>query len=131
MPVWVTALFAPIADMVNKRQERKMAAEAARAKLAQAVQSGAQELNLNKDEWEQLQVKGMADTWKDEYVTVSVVSIFNLILVGGIMAAYGHTQVLEGVALAISSLTASGVDVGFLLEAAILAGLGLSIWKRF
>lgn len=131
MPTWVTALFKPVADIISKRQDRKMAQQTAKTKIEQAKQDDTHALNLNKDEWESLQVKGMDTTWKDEYVTVSVVSIFNLILVGGIASAYGHTQILEGVATAITALTASGVDVGFLLEAAVLAGLGLSVWKRF
>ncbi len=131
MPAWVTALFKPVADIVNKRQERKMAKEAAKAKIAHAVVNNEQELNLNKDEWEQLQVKGMADSWKDEYVTLSIVSILNMIVIGGIASAYGHPEILQGVATAITALSQSGVDVGFLMEAAVLAGLGLSVWKRF
>lgn len=131
MPVWVTALFEPIASIIRKRQDRKIAGEAAKAKLASAKVGNTQELNLNKDEWEQLQVKGMADSWKDEYVTLSIVSILNMIVIGGIASAYGHPEILQGVATAITALSASGVDVGFLMEAAVLAGLGLSIWKRF
>jgi hypothetical protein len=131
MPIWVTALFEPIASIIRKRQDRKIAGEAAKAKLASAVVGNTQELNLNKDEWEQLQVKGMTDSWKDEYVTLSIVSILNMIVIGGIASAYGHPEILQGVATAITALSASGVDVGFLMEAAVLAGLGLSIWKRF
>lgn len=131
MPAWISALFAPVASIINKRQDRKIAREAANAKLAQAKSDDVQELNLNKDEWEQLQVQGMVHTWKDEYVTVSIVSVLNLIVVGGIASAFGHPQVLLGVAQAMSALSTAGVDMGFLMEAAVLAGLGLSIWKRF
>ena len=126
----ITSLFAPIASIFTERERRKAAREAASAKLAMASQEGKQQLELNKDEWENLQVRGMNETWKDEYVTVSVVSIFNLIVVGGLASAFGHDQILTGVATAIQALGASGVDVGFLMEAAVLAGLGLSIWKR-
>jgi hypothetical protein len=131
MPAWITALFAPVADIINKRQDRKIAREAANAKLAQAKNDDVQELNLNKDEWEQLQVQGMAQSWKDEYVTVSVVSVLNLIVIGGIASAFGYPQILLGIAQAMTALSAAGVDMGFLMEAAVLAGLGLSIWKRF
>jgi hypothetical protein len=127
----IAGLFKPVADIFAKREERKAAKEAAAAKLAHAKQEGAQQLELNKDEWEQLQVQGMSQTWKDEYVTVSVVSILNLILIGGLAAAFGFPQVLEGVGIALTAITAAGVDIGFLMEAAVLAGLGLSIWKRF
>lgn len=131
MPNWVTALFSPIAAIVSKRQERKLAQQNAKNKLMQSRQDNHQAIELNKDEWEQLQVTGMDTTWKDEYVTVSILSIFNLIVIGGLLSAFGYPQVLTGVATAMTALTAVGVDVGFLMEAAVLAGLGLSIWKRF
>lgn len=80
MPAWPEALLSPITKIITKRQERKSAREAAKAKLLQAVQDDAHVLNLNKDEWEQLADQGLDHSWKDEYVTVSVVSIFNLIV---------------------------------------------------
>ena len=131
MPVWITALFKPVADIFTAREQRKAAREAAQAKLLQANADGAQQIELNKDEWEQLAVVGLAGTWKDEYVTVSVVSIFNIIVVGGIASAFGYPQMLNGIGVSIQALSTAGVDVGFLLEATILAGLGLSVWKKF
>ena len=130
MPSWITALFEPVAGIFRKREERKMAREAAAAALSQAKQSDAHTLEVNKDTWEQLQVKGMDNSWKDEYVTVSIISILNLVILGGIMAAFGHVQVLNGLGIALTALGNQGVDVGFLIEAAALSGLGLSIWKR-
>ncbi|KKL23290.1 hypothetical protein LCGC14_2426890 [marine sediment metagenome] len=126
----VTGLFKPVASIINKRQERKQLKEQAVAKLTQSAQDDTQAINLNKDEWEALNVSGMQHTWKDEYVTVSVVSILNIIVVGGLATAFGYPQVLSGIGTAIKALGEVGVDIGFLLEATILAGLGLSIWKR-
>ena len=39
-------------------------------------------------------------------------------------------QILAGVAIAVNAIATAGVDLGFLMEATILSGLGLSIWKR-
>lgn len=130
MPSWITSLFSPVADIFKARERRKAAREAAVAKLASATAQNAQQLELNKDEWEALQVKGMGETWRDEYITLSVGSILNIIVIGGVASAFGYTQILEGVGVAIQALTAAGVDVGFLLEATVLSGLGLSVWKR-
>lgn len=127
---WITTLFKPVASIINKRQDRKILKEGAIAKLSQSAQDDKQAINLNKDEWEALNVSGMQHTWKDEYVTVSVVSILNIIVVGGIAAAFGFPALLSGVGTAIRALGDVGVDIGFLLEAVILAGVGLSIWKR-
>jgi len=131
IPTWLTAIFEPVSKIIARRQERKAAKETARAKLAQAALDNEHTLELNKDEYEIVATNGLADTWKDEYAVVSVVSILNLVVVGGLAAAFGYPQVLEGGAIAINSLTQSGVDVGFLLEAAVLSALGLSIWKKF
>ena len=127
----LSSLFKPIAGIIGKRQDRKAAKEAAGAKLVAARQAGDQKLELNKDEWEHLAIDGLAGTWKDEYITVSVVSIFNVIVLGGLASAFGYPQILAGIGTAIQALTLAGVDVGFLLEATILAGLGLSVWKKF
>lgn len=131
MPNWISALFAPVAGIITKRQERKQSRDTAQAKLVQAKQDNNYQLDLNKDEWENLNVAGMKDTWKDEYVTVSIVSILNLIVLGGILSAFGYPQMLKGVGIAMTALTTAGVEVGFLMEAAVLAGLGLSVWKKF
>ncbi len=130
MPAWITALFAPVAKIVTNRQDRKAAQQSAKNKLMQSKADNHQALDLNKDEWEQLQVSGMDNTWKDEYVTISIVSILNIIVLGGLATAFGYPQVLEGIGIALKALGEVGVDIGFLMEAAVLAGLGLSIWKR-
>jgi len=127
---WLQILLGPLTSIIQKRQDRKMAQQTAKTKIEQAKQDDKQAIELNKDEWEQLQVNGMDKTWKDEYVTVSVMSIFNIIVVGGLTSAFGYPQVLEGIVTAITSLTAVGVDVGFILTATVLSGLGLSVWKR-
>jgi hypothetical protein len=126
----VAGLFSPVADIFKAREARKAAKEAAAAKLAMATAEGQQKLELNKDEYESLATQGLAGTWKDEYVTVSVVSILNVIVVGGLASAFGYPQILIGVGTAIKSLSTAGVDVGFIMEATIMAAIGLSIWKK-
>jgi hypothetical protein len=127
---WLQLLLGPLTSIITKRQDRKLAQQTAKTKIEQAKQGDTHQLALNKDEWEQLQVNGMDKTWKDEYVTVSVMSIFNIIVVGGLASAFGYPQILEGIVSSVTALTAVGVDVGFLLNATVLAGLGLSVWKR-
>lgn len=131
MPSWILSLFKPLVGIVTKRQDRKIAKDAAKAKLTMASMENAQKLELNKDEYEIIATKGLESSWKDEYATVSVVSILNLIVFGGIASAFGYPQVLTGVGTAVQALTAAGVDVGFLMQAVVLAAVGLSVWKKF
>ena len=114
----------------TKREDRKGAEQSAENKLEQGQQSECATVELNEEEWEQLKVNGMDKTWKDEYITVSLMSIFNIVVVGGLASAFGYPEVLEGIVTSVTALTAIGVDVGFLLSATVLSGLGLSVWKR-
>jgi len=127
----IAGILAPLVGIFTKREERKKAKEAATAKLAAAKVEGAQEVLLNKDEYEIVATQGLAGTWKDEYITVSVVSILNIVVLGGILSAFGYPQMLEGVVTAVTALVAIGVDVGFIMTATIMAGIGLSVWKKF
>ncbi len=126
----VAGLISPVADIFKAREERKTAKAGALAKLELAKQEGTTDLAMKDVEWEQLAVAATTASWKDEYVTVSVVSVFNLLVVGGISAAFGEPRVLEGMSIAIQALTASGVDVGFIMEAVVLAAVGLSVWRK-
>lgn len=125
-----SALIAPVADIFKARQHRKAAKEQAEAKLKVAKQQGWQNLQLNDQEWEQLAVQSKKDSWVDEYATVSVLSVFNLLVLGGVAAAFGEPRVLEGLSIAIQAITAAGVDVGFIMEAVVLAAVGLSVWRK-
>ena len=130
MKALIASLFKPVADIFAAREARKLAKEMAQAKLKQASADQAHKIELNKDEYEAIATSGLGETWKDEYVTVSVVSILNLVLVGGLAAAFGHPEILQGVGIALTALGEQGVDMGFILEATILAGIGLSVWKK-
>ncbi len=127
----VSGILKPVTTILTKREDRKLARESARGKLAQAKQDGNLQVEFNDQELEHINAQAKKDTWLDEYVTVSLVSIVNAIVIGGIAAAFGFSQVLEGVALAVTTLVEMGVEVGFLLEAVILSAVGLTLWRKF
>lgn len=123
------ALVKPIVDLVRTREERKLHKDAAKAKLVQAKQEGATEVTLKDQELEVVLATQMERSWKDEFVTLLILSPFVTILFGGIAAAFGEVRVLEGTSLAIQTLTAADVNVGFLMEAVTLSAIGLSVWR--
>lgn len=126
----IAGAVSPITQVLTKRQERKQAKEAAVSKLQWAKQQGSQEVVLNEQEIEVVRTNALQSSWKDEYVTVSVVSFLNIIILGSIAAAYEHPQVLEGVKGAMQVLAATGVDIGELLRIVIYAAVGVSVWRK-
>ena len=70
-----------------------------------------------------------AQTWKDEYVTVSIVSIINIIMVGGIASAFGYPELIDGMVIALTKLAELGLDIGFLVTAVVLAAIGMKMWR--
>lgn len=126
----IAGILKPIGNIFEAREARKAARESARAKLRTAQQETDAKLDLNDQELEQIMAAAKKDTWLDEYVTISLVSILNGVVGGAIAAAFGYTQILEGIALAVTTLVQMGVDVGFLMEAVILAAAGLVVWRK-
>jgi hypothetical protein len=123
-------IVGPILDIIKGKQDRKKALQQVESKIKLAQTETEGDLVLKRHEVEALAVKGLSETWRDEYVTVSVVSIFNLIVLGGILTAFGYPQVLEGIAVSVTALEAAGVDLGFLMTAAVLTSLGVYTFKR-
>ena len=64
----------PVVRLVEKHTERKMAQESASAKLKQAKVDNQKEVVLKEAEIEAVRTQGLETTWKDEYVTVSVMT---------------------------------------------------------
>lgn len=125
----VGGILKPVATVFTKRTERKMAKDTIKGKLAQGKQDDDTKIELTDAEWETVNQSMQDKTWKDEYVTVSIVSIFNLIIIGGIAEAFGYSQVLVGVVKAVTALTAIGLDLGFLMTAVVLAAIGMKMWR--
>ena len=125
----ISGLVSPITKYLGKRTERKINKDSIKGKIVQQKQGDNTSITLTDAEWEVVG-QAMADkTWKDEYVTVSVVMIFNLYIVGGIAAAFGYPQVLTGVTTGITALVAAGVDLGFIITAVVLAAIGIKITR--
>ena len=130
MPKILELLAGPLIDLFKQRQERKAAGETAKAKLKQSQADNDYKVEFTDQEWEAIAAGQLDKTWRDEYVTVSVMSVFNIIVIGGLASAFGYPQVLQGIGVAVQALTTAGVDVGFLMETVVLAGVGLSVWRK-
>jgi hypothetical protein len=125
------AVFGPAQKAFEKRTERKMAAESADAALKMAKQEGRQEVTLTDAQWEALNAERQSETWKDEYVTVSLVAPLNLVVVGAIAKAFGHPEVLDGTLEALNVIqNVVGLDLNWFLGATVMAAIGLTAWRK-
>ena len=121
----------PIADILKRRSERKQAKVEIQAKAAMVKVAGAHEQTLTDAEWEVVSLSQQGGTWKDEYATIIATTPYLAVFLGCVYYAFTKDyRMLEGAISGIRALEAVGVDVGFIMEAAILAALGLSIWRK-
>lgn len=126
----LSSIAAPVASVLNSRQETIQLNATVNGKLANKVLDNEATISLSDKEWEHLGKKNENGSWKDEYVTVSVVSVLNLIVLGGILTAFGKPQLLEGVTVALTTFNEIGVDIGSILKVTVYAALGIYAFKK-
>lgn len=127
---FLSSLIAPVAGIFQAKEERKTIAEVARGKIAQSKLDSETNVQLTDAEWESLTAGGLGESWKDEYVTLVITSPLLLIMGGSIYQAFtGDDRLLVGINLALGSLTALNVDMGFLMSAVVMAAVGLKVWR--
>ena len=135
MAIW-KALVSPIVTAVTTLgkgyTERKQAKEAIDGDIRKAKVEGDNTARVAVSNWERLS-KGMEDkTWKDEYITVSLVAPINLIVIDSVLAAMGYSDgnATEGVLNALEILNNDvGVPYGDLTALAVAAGLSVKFIK--
>jgi len=93
---------------------------------------GVEGVTVNDQHLDQILAQGTQFSWKDEYVTVSMVCIINSVVAGGILAGFGYPKFLEGAIIGVNALsTVFQGDLGFMLKATVMAAIGLNVWRKF
>ena len=126
----IGGLVKPIAGIFAKREERKTQREMLSARIKEAKVNGETDIVLNEQQIETVRTAGLQDSWKDEYITLSIMMIVNMIVIGAVAHAFGLPELLQGMGLATQTLKETGVDVGYIINITITAGLGLSVWRK-
>ena len=135
---WLTTLASPItaivkgvSGFVSKKQEITANKEKAIAKLKQSKQEGQQHIILTDAEGEAMLANGLAGSCKDEYVTIVITFPIVLIMLGTLYFAFTQDdRMLQAGVESIKALESAGVDMGFLMEAVVLAAISLKIWRK-
>ena len=121
----------PISAVVEKYIERKSNQDSIKGKARMAKQEGEKNITLTDSEWETVSKNAEDESWKDEAVTLVVLSPMVLILAGSLMIAYnGDGRVLEGTLAGIREMAVLGVDMGELMTIVVLAAVSLKVWRK-
>jgi len=130
----LSTIIKPITDVLNKKQERKIAKDTINGQIAMARQAGEQEVIVNDQHLDQILAQNTTSTWKDEYATVSIISIVNFLMIGGILNGFGYPAFLEGTIIGVRALAEvlqNGGDLAFIVKATVLVAIGLNVWRKF
>lgn len=126
----VSGLLKPASNAYGKFQDRKVAAEGAKAKLAQARVDNRQEIAVTQLELEIMSKQMEGGTWKDEVAMLTGLLPFYLILLGAILSAFGLPEFAAGVNDGLAQLEGMDVPLGQLIMISLCAGLGVRFVKR-
>ena len=124
-----SGIVAPIAGFFTAKTKANQIIETGRQKIKAAQIDGENSLNLTDAEWEAVSVEKNDNTWKDEYITVTMTVWIWVAMIGSIMSAYGKPQVLDGVKIFLEVCTANAVDIGYLTIMVAGAAVGLKLWR--
>jgi len=130
----VGAIVAPIAGIFSKKIDRKTAQDTIQGQIAVAKLDNQAQVSIQVADWDRLSKVNENETYKDEIVTYSLMSIFWLIIVGAVASSMGYTfgiPMLEGVGVAIAELNAVDGLVGELLRVIVYAAVSIKAVKQF
>jgi len=130
----ISALAGPLISGVSgyftKKQEAKTAKATGEAKLALKKQTGDENITLTDAEWENLTAKTLGGSWKDEFVTLVILSPVISIMVGAVWNSFtGNRKLLDGTLEGIDALINLGLNWELLTTAVVLAAIGLKVWR--
>ena len=124
----VSGAVAPIVGIFTKKVERKAAKDAINGRVAIAKLDNEAQVAIQTADWEVSSKAGEGDTWKDEYVTLSVFSVFNAVILGSVAAAFGFPggdRLVSGVLTGVQTLDGLDGNVGTLMMVVGYAALSI------
>ena len=126
-----SGIVAPIAQIFQKREDRKAAVARVQGKVSEAKIKGSATLRMSDREWEMVSKGQEAGTWKDEYVTI-VISVPLLTMFAGaaLMGWAGDGRLLEATRLMFREMETAPESYWSLLTVVFLAAVGVKAFKR-
>jgi hypothetical protein len=121
----ISGIAKPVSDVITAGTKRKQAKEEGINKIQQAKVDGENSLNLTDAEWEAITAQGNAESWKDEYITVTMTAWIWVAMYGAIY----DPKVLAGVQTFLTFCVDNSVRIGWLTGVVATAAVGLKVWR--
>ena len=128
----IKGVVEPVVGLFTKKVERKAAKDQIDGTVRVAKLNNEAQVAIQTADWEILSKAQEKDTWKDEYITLSVFSVFNAIILGSVAASFGFTggdTLVDGVLTGVQTLDSLDGNVGDLMWMVAAAALSIKGWN--
>ena len=127
-----SSIVKPITGAYKVNQDRKAAKTAGLQAIESQIIAGETTIQMSKQQWQAMSLKGNESSWKDELITVVFMIPIVTIMFGGVYGGVtGNTAVIEGMVKAIQVLNSIGGNFGTMMTAVVYAGIGLQVTSKF
>jgi hypothetical protein len=124
----ISGAVAPIVSIFTKKTDRKAAKDAINGQVAIAKLGNEAAVSIQASDWEIVSKSQESGTWKDEYITLSVFTVFNAVIIGSVASAFGYDGgilLVQGVLEGVKTLDGLDGNVGRLMMVVAYAGLSI------
>jgi len=124
----ISGAVAPIVSIFTKKTDRKAAKDAINGQVAIAKLGNEAAVSIQASDWEIVSKSQESGTWKDEYITLSVFTVFNAVIIGSVASAFGYEGgilLVQGVLEGVETLDGLEGNVGRLMMVVAYAGLSI------
>jgi len=124
----ISGAVAPIVSIFTKKTDRKAAKDAINGQVAIAKLGNEAAVSIQASDWEIVSKSQESGTWKDEYITLSVFTVFNAVIIGSVASAFGYDGgilLVQGVLEGVETLDGLEGNVGRLMMVVAYAGLSI------
>lgn len=127
----ISAVVGIIGSAFEKREERKINEKSLDAKLAIKRDDNTTEVTFNEQDWELLSKRNENNSWKDEYITLSMLFPVNVVFLSvffGVILA--RPDLISAATEAVNAIQTLVPNYEYLLGLVITAGLSIKALKK-
>lgn len=127
----ISAVASVIGGAFEKREERKINEKTLDAKLTMKRNDNSTEVAFNEQDWEILSKRNENNTWKDEYITISMLVPVNVVFLSVFIGVlFAEPDIIAASKQAVDAMKELVPNYEYLLGLVVMAGLSIKAIKR-